>query len=68
MKLAWHCGHYVGEAKWQNSEDFEPDDCNTDFETDDHEQEEWEAKMCSATCPTCGAELTQRHDAPAVVP
>ncbi len=68
VRLRWHCGYYVGAAKWQNSEDYEPDDCDTDFETEDHDRETWEEKSCSATCPTCGAELTQKFDAPELLP
>lgn len=63
IKLRWYCGHYVGPAKWQNSEDFEPDECGTRFDTEDT-RENWDACSCTATCPSCGAEMTQRHDDP----
>ena len=60
--ISWHCLHYVGQSKWQNTEDFEPDECDTEFETED-DFGNWREGFCSATCPTCGAELTQKHDA-----
>ncbi len=63
VRLRWHCGCYVGKPKWQNLEDFEPDECNTDFETEDS-QENWDEGCCNAECPSCGAELTQKFDAP----
>lgn len=68
IRLSWHCGCYVGQAKWQNLDDYEPDECDTDFETDDHDRETWEEKSCTATCPKCGAELTQKSDDPELLP
>jgi hypothetical protein len=65
--LRWYCGCYVGEPKWQNSEDFEPDECGAEFDTREHDEESWAEGICSTTCPECGAELTQKHDAPVLL-
>lgn len=57
---------FVGAAKWQTLDDYEPDECDTAFETEDA-RESWDAVMCNATCPRCGAELTQRYDEPELI-
>lgn len=66
ITLHWHCGCYVGPCKWQNTEDYEPDDCDTDFDTEDT-LENWTEGVCSAECPSCGAELTQEYDSPTMM-
>lgn len=68
VKISWYCGCYVGPYKWKFSGDWilEPDECCTEFNTEDT-LENWNDKCCSATCPECGAELTQEYDDPQLV-
>lgn len=63
ITLHWHCGCFVGPCKWHGTEDYEPDERDTDFTTEDS-MEMWVEKQCSAECPRCGAELTQKYDKP----
>ena len=63
ITIHWHCACFVGLCKWQTLEDYEPDECDTDFTTEDS-IETWIETQCSATCPRCGAELTQQYDEP----
>ncbi len=67
IRLSWHCMTYVGPAKWQTLEDYEPDECDTEFETEDV-RENWDAVLCGATCPRCAADLTQCYDEPELIP
>jgi len=61
IRIRWYCGHYVGPMKWQGTEDYEPDECETEFDTD-VDKEEWNAGEAEATCPHCGAKLYQSED------
>ena len=63
--VRWTCGYYVGKPQWRMSGDwvFEPDTCETEFDTE-HDLETWIEGFCTAECPNCGAELTQKFDAP----
>ena len=63
IKLAWVCQCYVGPSTWKGTEIYEPEECNTPFETEDI-GENWNTKTCSASCPVCDAELTQKYDDP----
>lgn len=63
ITLHWHCSCFVGPCKWHGTEDYEPDECNTDFTAEDT-LENWDAGYCNAICPSCGAELTQKFDSP----
>ncbi len=66
IKIKWICGCYVGEPCWLNEDYYECDECDTEFETEDA-LDNWQEKMCSATCPNCGAELTQKYDNPKLI-
>ena len=66
VRVKWYCGHYTGEPKWHGTDVEEPDDCETEFETEE-QLCEWEQNCCTATCPNCGAELTQDMDVPTVL-
>jgi hypothetical protein len=63
--IEWYCGHYVGPFRWKFSGDWilEPDECATTFTTEDTQQN-WDDNCCTATCPECGAELSQEYDVP----
>jgi hypothetical protein len=63
VKIAWYCCHYVGSSKWKWSGDWvlEPDECCTDFETEDTKAN-WDDNCCTAICPNCGADLYQEDD------
>ena len=66
VRVRWCCGYYVGPMKWQGTDCYEPDVCETEFETE-VDKEEWEEGLASATCPRCGAELHQGEDEPWLV-
>ncbi len=61
IKIIWHCGYFVGQSYWQNTEIYEPDECNTSFETEDLLQN-WNEGVCNAICPNCKGELIQIYD------
>lgn len=63
IKIRWVCQHFVGQAYWQNTEDYESDECDTEFTTEDL-LDNWDEKCCSAICPNCKSELTQKYDEP----
>ena len=65
ITVSWYCAQFVGPAKWKFSGDWilEPDECSTEFETEDIQQN-WDDECCLATCPSCGVELTQEYDVP----
>ena len=63
IKIGWYCSHYVSEPKWQTTEIFEPDTCDTVFETIES-LEDWQNEDCEATCPKCGAPLSQTYNGP----
>lgn len=66
IKLSWRCMCFVGPCKWQTLDDYEPDECDTEFETEDA-RENWDAICCTATCPRCKADLTQKFDEPTLI-
>lgn len=66
VKVRWYCGYYVGEPKWQGLERYEPDECATEFDTEE-DVDDWAEEICEAVCPSCGAELTQPWDSPQIM-
>jgi len=58
MKVTWHCGMFVGPARWKFSGDwiFEPDECSGEggFEID---PEEWDDLDFPMECTECAQEL-----------
>lgn len=68
MRVEWTCGHFVGPAHWKFSGDWikEPDECGHVFVTEE-DDEEWAEGIVSATCPKCGADLSQKWDEPEAV-
>lgn len=63
MKLKWYCDRFVGDYKWHGTEVYEPDDCDTEFVTEE-DAEDYKENMCKAQCPKCGATLIQDWDEP----
>ncbi len=61
VSVHWFCGYYVGPFKWQNLEDYEPDECESQFETEE-EKELWDANLCNVECPICHNLLYQSDD------
>lgn len=55
MKLRWLCMRFVGSPRWQNTEVYEPDECGTEFVTDEQD---------FVTCPGCKEELSVEDDCP----
>lgn len=58
VKAKWYCSYYVGDYKWQSTEIYEPDECDTEFITE-VSLEDWNDIWASAECPKCGATLWQ---------
>lgn len=42
ITVQWHCFYYIGSHKWQTTEIYEPDECDTEFVTLES-KESWEA-------------------------
>lgn len=61
MRVRWYCGCYVGPAKWQNTETYEPDECCAEGEIE-VDEEDWKDEDVVMECPECGAELAQFMD------
>ena len=58
----WYCGCYAGPFHWHRDV-YEGHECGEEFDTVES-IEDWDAELCSATCPKCGFHLTQKFDAP----
>jgi len=71
VKVQWHCGYYVGEYKWHGTERYEPDDCDTDFETEIEPDELLrcidEGEHLQGECPNCKANNNTADDEPTIV-
>lgn len=67
VKVLWFCGTTTGPPEWQGTEFYECPTCETEFETLEP-LEDWKEEACFATCPSCGAELSQSEDEPVVAP
>ena len=73
VTINWHCGYYVGEAHWHCGADwyYEPDECDTDFDTHDTLENLVETALDGANlheeCPTCGADNNTADDEPILV-
>ena len=65
-RVSWYCSMFVGAPHWHGTEIYEPDECETDFETV-VSKEDWNAKVASVRCPSCRSLLTQNDDAPEIV-
>ena len=63
IRVGWYCSLYVGAPYWHGTEIYEPDECDTAFETIE-EETDWDEKACSATCPKCHQQLDQEYDEP----
>ena len=56
-----YCGYFIGPMKWQGTEHYEPDECETEFEFE-ATQEEWDAGEVMYECPNCKNILYQEDD------
>jgi hypothetical protein len=58
IRLSVFCGMYVGNYKWQNTEDYEPDECGwsgyIDYDEEDYEDY---GMPLDFRCPFCDAIL-----------
>jgi hypothetical protein len=65
VKVGWYCGCFIGpmEWQWQGDWEYEPDTCDTEFETEEFLRD-WKEGCCTAICPNCGAVLYQSEDFP----
>jgi len=65
VRIGWYCGYFVGPMKWHYGNDwyYEPDECATEFETEE-DLSDWQEGYCQATCPTCGGTLEQSEAEP----
>ncbi len=66
VKIRWNCFLFFGAPKWHGTDIYEPDECGNEFDTVE-DRAEWDEKTCTAVCPKCGGQLTQRDDHPELV-
>jgi hypothetical protein len=63
IKVHWYCSFFVGCLKWQSTEVYEPDECDTAFTTVAL-LNDWEDETVEAVCPRCKNILYQAYNHP----
>lgn len=66
VKVRWTCANAVSAPYWQTVDIYESDECGHEFETEE-DREEFKEGLCSAACPRCQQELSQKIDNPEIV-
>jgi len=58
VRVKWYCGMYVGPAKWQGVDRYEPDECCAEGEAE-VDREDWQQGSAVVFCTKCGSRLHQ---------